>query len=140
MRRLGRGPGTFAVLFALFLGGCELAGLWDRPIPVVTFAGNVAFGLLLVTALLVELSMLRRGRVVADGRFALAAAGTMALAFAIWNLANTVWCDPRSPVQGHAAWHLLGAVAAYLLFRYYASERTVDADRVAATPVARPAG
>ena len=45
----------------------------------------------------------------------------MALAFVIWNLAQGPWCDPTSWLQGHAAWHLLCAVAAYLLFRLYCS-------------------
>ncbi len=50
----------------------------------------------------------------------------MGLAFVIWNLAQGPWCDPTSWLQGHAAWHLLCAVAAYLLFRLYASERVTD--------------
>ena len=48
----------------------------------------------------------------------------MLVAFAIWNLSQHGWCDPHSLVQGHAAWHLLDALAAYLLFRLYASERS----------------
>ena len=46
------------------------------------------------------------------------------LAFAIWNVTKSLWCDPDSLVQGHAAWHLLDAVSAYLLFRLWSSERT----------------
>jgi hypothetical protein len=55
-----------------------------------------------------------------------ASVGLLLLAFAIWNLAQGPWCDPTSWLQGHAAWHLLGALAAYLLFRLYASERVTD--------------
>ena len=36
------------------------------------------------------------------------------------------WCDPDSWLQGHAAWHLLGAVAAYFLFRLYESEHVLE--------------
>ena len=55
----------------------------------------------------------------------IASAGALALAFAIWNLAKdgTSFCHPHSLLQGHAAWHLLCAVAAYALYRLYASER-----------------
>ena len=47
----------------------------------------------------------------------------MLVAFGIWLLSTNGWCDPDSIWQGHAAWHLLCAVAAYWLFRLYASER-----------------
>ncbi len=63
----------------------------------------------------------------ADLRYGAAALTSMLVAFTIWNLSQRGWCDPDSLVQGHAVWHLLGAVAAYLLFRLYASERTVGA-------------
>ena len=58
-----------------------------------------------------------------DLRYGAAALGTMLVAFAIWNAGQHGLCDPHSPFQAHAAWHLLGAVAAYLLFRLWASER-----------------
>ena len=45
-------------------------------------------------------------------------------AFVIWNATRTWLCDPYSLIQGHAIWHLLDAVSAYLLYRYYASEET----------------
>ena len=62
----------------------------------------------------------------------------MALAFVIWNLAQGPWCDPTSWLQGHAAWHLLCALAAYLLFRLYASERVTDPLRSVAVGHDRP--
>jgi hypothetical protein len=46
----------------------------------------------------------------------------MLVAFAIWLLSTSGWCDPTSLLQGHAAWHLLCAVSAYWLFRLYESE------------------
>lgn len=123
-RWLRRGFATFAGLFVLALAGCEVAGSWSHPIPVVMFAGNLAFGLLLVLALAVELALRRRSETTARLGLGVAAAGTLLLAFVIWNLTKTLWCDPESLLQGHAAWHLLDAVAAFLLFAYYASERT----------------
>ncbi len=122
-RHRGAGAATFGVLFGLLLLGCELVGALPVDVPLVHVPGNVAFGLLLVLALSLELRMVRGGRVVAEGRYAVAAGATMALAFGIWIATNAGMCDPRSLLQGHAVWHLLGAVAAYLLFRYYASER-----------------
>jgi hypothetical protein len=49
-----------------------------------------------------------RGRVAYRTALALAAAGA-----AGWWLGRTAspWCDPDSLLQGHAAWHLLGAAA-----------------------------
>jgi hypothetical protein len=123
MRWLRRGPGVFVALFLTLVLGCELAGLWNREIPVVMFAGNVAFGVLLVLALTIEVLLRRRGEVDLDLRYAALAAGTMAAAFVIWNLGKGVWCDPHSWLQAHAVWHLLGAVAAYVLFLLYVSER-----------------
>ena len=49
---------------------------------------------------------------------------TILTAFAIWNAAKAWLCDPRSLIQGHAIWHVLCAVSAYYLYRYYASEAT----------------
>ncbi len=118
-----RDPVFFWQVFLLLVAACELVGLWDGAIPVVHFAGNLAFGLLLVVAVVVETRLWRRGPARSDLRCGAAALASMLVAFAIWNLSQHGWCDPDSLVQGHAVWHLLGALAAYLLFRLYASER-----------------
>ncbi len=52
-------------------------------------------------------------------------------AIAVFGVASLLWilditkvvCEPSSWLQGHAAWHMLGAVAAGLLYRYYFSSR-----------------
>lgn len=115
----------FWQVFVLFVVACELVGLWAGEVPVVHRAGNVAFALLLVVALVVETIVRKAGRTRMDLRYGVAALMSMLVAFAIWNLSQHGWCDPDSLVQGHAFWHLLGAAAAYLLFGFYASERTV---------------
>ena len=47
----------------------------------------------------------------------------MGAAFLIWVLDITkLVCSPSSWLQGHALWHVLGAVSGWCLFRYYASE------------------
>lgn len=124
MRLAGRGRAFFAAAFAVFVAGCELVGLWPREVPVVRFAGNVAFGALLLTAVVAEVRLWRRAhsRSRTDLRWGAAALASILVAFAIWNLTKAPWCDPNSLLQGHAVWHLLGAVAAYCLFRLWASE------------------
>ena len=48
------------------------------------------------------------------------------VAFTIWNLDQRgQLCAPESLLQGHAIWHLLGAVALWFAFLYYRSERPV---------------
>jgi hypothetical protein len=93
----------------------------------VTYAGNVAFAALLLTAVAVELAMWRRagpdsGLPRTDLRWGAASLGCLLVAFAIWNATRSAWCDPHSLLQGHAVWHVLCAASAYLLFRLWASE------------------
>lgn len=123
MRYAGQGGLFLAQLFSLFVAGCELVGLYDGHVPVVDFAGNLAFAALLLTAVVGEVLLWRRaGDTRTDVRWGAGALGAILLAFAIWNATRRAWCDPHSLLQGHAAWHLLCAVSAYLLFRLWASE------------------
>ena len=74
-------------------------------------------GLYLVVGLVAWREVTRwagRGRLTPRGRVAWRAALALAAAGAAgWWLGRTAspWCDPDSPLQGHAAWHLLGAAA-----------------------------
>ncbi len=122
MRLLRGGTPTFAALFAGGVIGSELVGLSKADIAVVHHAGNVAFAFLLVLAVVIEVAIMRRGQTRAVRGYAFGSLGAILLAFAIWNASQRGLCDPESLVQGHAIWHLLGAVSAYLLYRYYASE------------------
>jgi ceramidase len=123
MRWWGRDRTFFWQVFSLMVAGCELVGLLGDDVPVVQQAGNVAFAALLMTAVVVEVRLWRRGDGArTDLRWGAAALGTILVAFLIWNVTKTHWCDPHSLLQGHAAWHLLDAVSAYLLFRFWASE------------------
>lgn len=79
---------------------------------------RVVFGVLLVGALGVEWRSSRAGR-----PWLALGAGLMAFAFAIWFVdRRRLVCDPGSLVQGHAVWHLLGALAAACLYRSYEAE------------------
>ena len=93
------------------VAACELVGTIDAEVPVVHIAGNLAFGVLLVTAIVVEvvlwLCATRPGAPGPTCGGAPAPSAAMAVAFAIWNLAQGPWCDPTSWLQGHAVWHLL---------------------------------
>lgn len=82
-----------------------------------------AFAVVLLAGLAAELHRRRSRPTVLDRRLLASAVGLLAIAFAIWALDLTrVVCDPHSPLQGHAAWHVLGAAAAWQLYRYYRSE------------------
>ncbi|SDO71812.1 Ceramidase [Pedococcus dokdonensis] len=128
-RVLGRGTAFFAVLFIAAVGVCEVVERVPGHVPMVDIAANLAFGLLLLVALAGEAVLWRRGGASRQVGWGFASAGALALAFAIWNLAKdgSSFCQPQSLVQGHAAWHLLCAVAAYCLYRLYASERVSGA-------------
>ncbi len=128
----GQGRVLFAQLFLLLVAACELVGLYAAEVPVVTYAGNVAFAALLLVAVVTEIRLWRRAgrrsdagptRPRTDLRWGAGALGSILVAFAIWNATKSLWCEPDSLLQGHAVWHLLGAVSAYLLFRLWASER-----------------
>lgn len=119
-----RGTGSFVTAYVACVAACELVGLWPEPIPVVHYSGNLAFGVLLVAAVVLETALWRRDETDRAFRYGVVALVSMLVAFAIWLLSNAGWCDPDSLLQGHAAWHLLCAVAAYWLYRLYASERT----------------
>lgn len=122
MRFWRRGSGLFA---ATFTGGvlfCELIGELGGSVPVVNTAGNTVFGALLLTAVGLEVAIMRRGETRSTRAYAYASLGSLVTAFVIWNATRDWLCAPYSPIQGHAIWHLLDAAAAYLLYRYYASE------------------
>lgn len=123
MRWYRRDRVFFWQLFLLFVAACELVGLLGDDVPVVEQSGNVAFAALLLTAVVTEVRLWRRGPDRTNLWWGAGALGAILVAFAIWNVTKTHWCDPHSLLQGHAAWHLLDAVSAYLLFRLWASER-----------------
>ncbi|MDF8263982.1 ceramidase domain-containing protein [Luteipulveratus flavus] len=130
LTRLARaGTGAFVALFVAAVAVAEAVGQVHLSVPVLGHPGNVIFALLLLLALGVELALRRRTPEPPDLYRGLLAIGALAVAFVIWNMGmtGTRWCRPHSWLQGHAVWHLLCAVAAYQLYRYYASERPTTA-------------
>jgi Ceramidase len=81
------------------------------------------FGLLVIGLLGTETYLRRKALTSIESKWLWWAAGIMAVAFAIWvlDITKTV-CAPYSIFQGHAVWHLLGAVSSFCLYRYYRSE------------------
>ncbi len=82
------------------------------------------FAVVLVTAIVVEWFAARPRRPGVQGRLFLFGLLANAVAFGIWIFdQNRTLCAPGSLWQGHAAWHLLGAVAVACSYAYYRSER-----------------
>ena len=142
MRRFERGPLFLGLAFVGVVVACELVGTYSRPIPVVEFSGNVAFGVFLVVAVVLERQLATRSGTRLDLRWLGAAVGSLALAFAVWNTAKTgsPLCWPHSVYQGHGVWHVLCAVSAYCLFRLYVSEQPADLAARRSPPSGPPAG
>jgi hypothetical protein len=81
------------------------------------------FGTLLLAALVLEHRLRRRRSMQINNGFLQIALSLLVVAFATWVLDITrALCRPESWLQGHAAWHLLGAAAAGFLYFYYRSE------------------
>jgi hypothetical protein len=123
MRWFRGGVTLFTVCFASGVVFCEIIGLSAAMVPVVGHSGNAAFALLLLLAIGLEVLIWRRAQTRAVRTYAIGSLAAMTTAFVIWNATKTWLCDPGSLIQGHAIWHLLCAVSAYLLYRYYASEQ-----------------
>lgn len=52
------------------------------------------------------------------------------IAFVTWTLdLRKILCAPESLFQGHAVWHLLGALAAFFLYQFYLTESVAEAAR-----------
>jgi Ceramidase len=97
----------------------------------VAFPGlrRYVFGLLVVLLIGIESRYRRQPGVAIESQWLWRGAAIMALAFFIWVLdIAKVACEPASPLQGHAVWHMLSAVAGWCLYRYYRSECAIPAE------------
>ncbi len=112
-----------AVLFGGLVLVCEAVGSLPVAVPVLMHPGNIAFAALLLLTIGLEGRLVRRGR--AELGWGLASVGTLLLAFAIWSQAKdgSALCAPESLLQGHGAWHLLDALAAWFLAQHYRARR-----------------
>ena len=82
------------------------------------------FFVVLFTALTLEIGFARKLRHGVILRYLLLGMAAKAVAFGIWNLDQSrILCAPDSLLQGHAVWHVLGAVSLWLTYCYYRSEQ-----------------
>lgn len=83
------------------------------------------FALVLIVALIFEALYRRQARPQIVAKHIHLGVGLLTLAYIIWILDHThLVCFENSLLQGHALWHLLGAVSVWFLHRYYGSETT----------------
>ena len=98
--------------------------------PSLNFKGfmsgaELCFIFMIVVAIVIELYLSLLRKIVITRAYGYFALFCLMIAFTIWNLSlwpDSILCNPHSLLQGHAAWHLLDALGAYYVFRYYASE------------------
>lgn len=95
---------------------------------VVPETRRFIFALVLIIALIFEAVYRRKAQPRITVRWIHLASGLMILAYIIWILDNLrVVCFENSILQGHALWHLLGAVSVWYLHKYYVSEEIITA-------------
>jgi len=88
------------------------------------------FAAVLLAGLYLEYRSRKRAQATSTTRYLSASIGLLATGFAIWIADITgLVCSRTSPVQGHAVWHLLGAMASWYLFLYYRSEVSAPAGK-----------
>lgn len=122
-------PWWFSLLFFLALVTCLFVQELPYRVPVVGFLGNFIFAVFITLTIVFESLNTFVLKLEHEKKYGLLSLGSLLLAFGIWNMwkNDSYMCDPQSLIQGHAIWHLLDAVAAYFLFRFYASEHTEKA-------------
>nr|WP_310524186.1 ceramidase domain-containing protein [Polymorphobacter sp.] len=110
---------TAAIALYLTLVTALIALLWVAP-----ETRRWLFAVLLVVAIAIEWTLARPRRPGIAQHWLLLGLAANALAFALWLLDQSrTLCNPTGWAQGHAAWHLLGAVAVLCSYKYYRSER-----------------
>lgn len=124
-RLLSLSNAGFARLFVALLVVCTAAEFTAVDVPVLMTAGNALFAVLLLAGLVMEVVLRVRGVSQLDLSWGIGSVATLLVAFAIWSAGKDdgPLCEPHSLLQPHAVWHLLDALAAWLLFRFYASTR-----------------
>lgn len=128
-------------VFIAFLLALDAERLWKLPL-VPLYAVSVALltfvevalprsAILVFGSLVAAWGTLNvlRGPATRNGRWLAGAGAFFALALAVWIPSRSpagALCDPDSLLQGHAAWHLLSALAAGCLYRYVEPELGLD--------------
>lgn len=85
-------------------------------------ARRVLFVVLLLPGIILEMTPWITGHSARSPRvrYVYLGVATMLVAYVIWTLDQTeAACHPHSPLQGHAVWHVLSAVAAFLILQHH---------------------
>lgn len=120
------GWNAFILVFVLAVLFCEVVGQYRQPVvPVLDYAGDAAFALLIALTVAVEALNAIQRKVRRQNKWGVAALLSFLAAFAVWNFGRNdcPFCRPDSWWQAHALWHLLFALALFFLFRLYVSEQ-----------------
>ena len=89
---------------------------------LVPDARRILFAVLLLPGIVLELMpfVTGYGPRLPQVRFVYVGIATMIVAYIIWTLDQTTFfCSAHSRIQGHALWHLLGAIAAVMIVAHY---------------------
>lgn len=90
---------------------------------VIPDARRYSFAIILIAALLFEYYFRLEAKPQIEVRWLRLGIKLLSAAYFIWILDNTrLVCFEHSLLQGHALWHILGAVSVFFLHRYYVSE------------------
>jgi hypothetical protein len=90
---------------------------------------HILFAISLIVALFFEVILQRSGKLKLHTRWFNGGLLIFAVAYAIWLLdTSKTLCAPSSLLQGHAVWHILGAIATGFLYVYYQSERKISGE------------
>jgi hypothetical protein len=107
----------------IFLSGLQIA---------VPDTRRYVFAVVLIVALFFEAYFRKKTNPRIDVKPLRLGIGLLAIAYIIWILDNTrTLCFETSLLQGHALWHLLGAVSVWMLHRYYVSEKIFGVSQLA---------
>jgi uncharacterized membrane protein len=118
-------PLHFVIIFLVLLTFCIWADGQSYHI-IFDFFGDTVFLVLISITVIIETLNSFVKKVQHSKGWIFGAFAALISAFLIWIVSQTgtSLCYPYSPLQGHAAWHILDAVSAFCLFMYYASEHT----------------
>lgn len=127
MRLVRRGPGLFVALFPVLVVVGMVVLLTGGRMPFVRHSGNAAFAVMILLAVVVEVALWLRRTPRQDAAFGLASVAVLLVAYTVWQFGRRdhAWCEPESLLQWHGVWHVLCALAAYLMFRHDTGERSV---------------
>ncbi len=143
-RFLDWAPMYLGTSFMLAVNVRRLSG-WSRKIIRFVFWGNFLVGMALMVpeslrhptvyyiaestfcCVVLEAVLFIKYRKTTDYSWFVRYWGVFLVAYALWTLdVRKILCDPSNHwISGHAAWHLLDAVALYFLFEYYRQFRVL---------------